>query len=89
MVTIIIHGGHNMKWEGLKLKELAKNKRLSLQNLAEGVGISGQTVNDWIKGQVPKGNHLLLLCKLLDINPKAFFLTILEITFPFQPTGSG
>ena len=67
-----------MKWEGLKLKELAKSKRLSLQNLAEEIGVSRQTVNDWIKGQVPKGNHLLLLCKLLDINPKAFFSDGLE-----------
>jgi transcriptional regulator with XRE-family HTH domain len=62
-----------MKWEGLKLKELAKNKRLPLQTLADGVGVSRQTINDWIKGQVPKGNHLLLLCKLLSINPNAFF----------------
>ena len=62
-----------MKWEGLKLKGIAKSKKLSLQNLAEGVGVSRQTVNDWIRGQVPKGNHLLLLCKLLDINPNTLF----------------
>jgi len=62
-----------MKWEGLKLKELAKSKKLSLQALAEGVGVSRQTINDWIKGQVPKGNHLLLLCKLLGANPGDFF----------------
>jgi transcriptional regulator with XRE-family HTH domain len=62
-----------MKWEGLKLKELAKRKKLSFQDLAEGVGVSRQTVNDWIKGQVPKGNHLLLLCRLLGVNPGAVF----------------
>jgi transcriptional regulator with XRE-family HTH domain len=62
-----------MKWEGLKLKELAKSKKLSLQDLAEEVGVSRQTVNDWIKGQVPKGNHLLLLCRLLGVNPGAVF----------------
>jgi transcriptional regulator with XRE-family HTH domain len=67
-----------MKWEGLKLKEFAKSKRLSLQNLADGVGVSRQTVNDWIKGQVPKGNHLLLLCKLLQINPNVFFSEDIE-----------
>jgi transcriptional regulator with XRE-family HTH domain len=62
-----------MKWEGLKLKELARSKRLSLQDLADEVGVSRQTVNDWIKGQVPKGNHLLLLCRLLGVNPNAVF----------------
>ncbi|MFH1026053.1 MAG: XRE family transcriptional regulator [Nitrospirota bacterium] len=62
-----------MKWEGLKLKELARSKRLSLQDLADGVGVSRQTVNDWIRGQVPKGNHLLLLCRLLGVNPNAVF----------------
>jgi transcriptional regulator with XRE-family HTH domain len=62
-----------MKWEGAKLKELAKSKRLSLQDLADGAGVSRQTVNDWIRGQVPKGNHLLLLCRLLGVNPNAVF----------------
>lgn len=62
-----------MKWEGSKLKELAKSKKLSLQALAEGVGVSRQTINDWIRGQIPKGNHLLLLCKLLGANPGVFF----------------
>jgi transcriptional regulator with XRE-family HTH domain len=62
-----------MKWEGLKVKELAKNKKLSLQVLADKAGVSRQTVNDWIRGQIPKGNHLLLLCKLLSANPNVFF----------------
>ena len=62
-----------MKWEGSKLKELARGKRLSLQALAAAVGVSRQTINDWIKGQVPKGNHLLLLCRLLGTNPGMFF----------------
>lgn len=62
-----------MKWEGSKLKEIAKTKKLSLQDLADGASVSRQTVNDWIRGQVPKGNHLLLLCKLLGTNPNAFF----------------
>lgn len=62
-----------MKWEGLKLKEMAKGRKLSLQNLADQIGVSRQTVNDWIRGQIPKGNHLLLLCKLLAVNPNALF----------------
>lgn len=62
-----------MKWEGLKLKETAKGRKLSLQNLADQIGVSRQTVNDWIRGQIPKGNHLLLLCKLLAVNPNTLF----------------
>jgi transcriptional regulator with XRE-family HTH domain len=75
-----------MKWEGLKLKELTKRKRLSLQNLADEAGVSRQTVNDWIRGQVPKGNHLLLLCKLLGTNPNAFFFDDLgnDISVPIH-----
>ena len=62
-----------MKWEGFKIKELAKDRKLSLQNLADKAGVSRQTVNDWIRGQIPKGSHLLLLCNLLGTNPNIFF----------------
>lgn len=62
-----------MKWEGSKIREFAKDQKLSLQNLANKIGVSRQTVNDWINGQVPKGNHLLLLCKLLGVSPNVFF----------------
>ncbi len=67
-----------MKWEGFKIKEYAKDKKLSIQNLANEVGVSRQTVNDWINGQVPKGNHLLLLCKFFNTNPNDFFTNNIE-----------
>lgn len=63
-----------MKWEGHKIKPLADKKQLSLQAIANAIGVSRQTINDWIKGQVPKGNHLLQLCKLLETNPNFFFV---------------
>ncbi|MGA2107296.1 MAG: XRE family transcriptional regulator [Syntrophorhabdales bacterium] len=62
-----------MNFEGSKLRAFAKGRGLSLQHVAESVGVSRQTVNDWIGGQVPKGNHLMLLCKLFGVNPNAFF----------------
>jgi transcriptional regulator with XRE-family HTH domain len=62
-----------MKWEGIKIKEFADAKKLSLQVIANTIGVSRQTVNDWIKGQIPKGNHLLLLCKLFSVTPNNLF----------------
>ena len=63
-----------MKWDGIKIKELAKKNGISYQILADKVGVSRQTVNDWIKGQIPKGNHLLMLCSLFEVNPDVLFI---------------
>ncbi len=41
--------------------------------LAQQIGVSRQAVNDWIKGKVPKGNHLIILCRILSVSPEAFF----------------
>lgn len=62
-----------MKWNGSKLRELAREKDFKLQKIAESVGVSRQTVNDWIKGQIPKGNHLILLCQIFQVSPGSFF----------------
>ena len=65
--------GGKMPWEGEKIKILAKEKNITLINLAEQIGVSRQAVNDWINGKVPKGNHLVALCRTLSINPENFF----------------
>lgn len=62
-----------MAWEGEKVKTLAKGKGMSLKRLAELLEVSRQTVNDWVKGQVPKGQHLMELSRVLDISPNYFF----------------
>ena len=62
-----------MDWLGEKIKDLIKENNFSIVKLAEKTGVSRQTVNDWIKGQVPKGNHLINLCKLFNVNPDFFF----------------
>lgn len=67
-----------MRWEGFKIKQFAKEKKISLQNLANEIGVSRQTVNDWIRGQIPKGNHLLLLCKLFQVDPNVFFISDID-----------
>ena len=62
-----------MEWVGEKIKYLIKENNFSIVKLAKKTGVSRQTVNDWIKGQVPKGNHLINLCKLFKVNPDYFF----------------
>ncbi len=62
-----------MEWLGAKIKVLIKENNLSIIKLAELAGVSRQTVNDWINGQVPKGNHLIFLCKTFNVNPDYLF----------------
>ena len=66
-------GGEHMAWDGRKLKDLTKEKGISLTKLAHLINVSRQTVNDWIKGQVPKGTHLIGISRVLDISPNFFF----------------
>lgn len=62
-----------MPWEGQKIKDLVKGKNITLINLAKQIGVSRQAVNDWINGKIPKGNHLVALCRILSINPESLF----------------
>jgi len=62
-----------MGWDGARLKILAQERGYTLIKLANLLDVSRQTVNDWIKGQVPKGSHLIKLSTTLDINPGYFF----------------
>ena len=62
-----------MEWAGEKIKNLIKKNNFSIVKLAEKIGVSRQTVNDWINGQIPRGNHLINLCKLFKVNPDFFF----------------
>ena len=62
-----------MEWLGEKIKDLIKEQNISIIKLAEMAGVSRQTVNDWINGQIPKGNHLIFLCKTFNINPDYLF----------------
>ena len=62
-----------MAWEGKNLKALAKERGLTITKLSELLGVSRQTVTDWIKGQIPKGHHLIQLSKVLEANPSYFF----------------
>ena len=62
-----------MAWEGERLKALAKERRMTITYLAERLQVSRQAVNDWIKGQVPTGRHLMAINKVFGVNPGYFF----------------
>ena len=80
-----------MKWEGSKIKALAKQRGLSIQSLASEVGVSRQTVNDWINGQIPKGNHLIHICKIFQLNPEELFIEDIQrfLNMPAHRTRMG
>jgi len=62
-----------MPWEGERVKSLARENNITLIGLAGQIGVSRQAVNDWIKGKVPKGNHLVALCRIFSVQPETFF----------------
>ena len=65
--------GNAMEWIGSKIKDLTTENNISIVKLALTAGVSRQTVNDWINGQIPKGNHLIFLCKFFKISPDYLF----------------
>jgi len=62
-----------MAWEGERLRLASKERGVSLSKLAEILKVSRQTVNDWVNGQVPKGNHLMEISRLMEVPPGYFF----------------
>lgn len=76
-----------MKWAGEKIKLLAKDQGISLTHLSSVIGVTRKAVNDWINGQIPKGNHLMALTKALNINPNELFIEHApDITLPLHRT---
>ena len=77
-----------MGWQGQHIKALARERKVTLKSVAEQVGVSRQALNDWTKGQIPKGGHLLRLCKTLGVAPDVFFSSErdVRITVPMHRT---
>jgi transcriptional regulator with XRE-family HTH domain len=76
-----------MEWQGEKIRTLAKEKNISLAKLAALTGVSRQTVNSWIKGQTPKGLHLISICRNFEIAPDYLFSdTDYSIAIPLHRT---
>lgn len=62
-----------MGWAGNKIKDRAREVGTTIIGLSKAIGVSRQTVNAWIGGQVPRGQHLIKLCKELGTEPNYFF----------------
>jgi len=79
-------GGDHMGWDGSRIKVLSRERHVSLVHLAGQLKVSRQTINDWIKGQVPKGTHLVELCRFLNVSPSSFFTeeTVSPISRPLH-----
>ncbi len=63
-----------MYWRGERLRELVDASEMSQTGFSEAIGVSRQTFVDWTtKNQIPKGNHLLKICRVLGIAPEELF----------------
>ncbi|MCD6182555.1 MAG: helix-turn-helix transcriptional regulator [Candidatus Cloacimonetes bacterium] len=73
-----------MKWQGEKIREFLKEKKITQKELADKLKVTRPTVSDWIKGKIPKGKDLLALCQYFDIRPNDLFIDDTEtlITVP-------
>jgi transcriptional regulator with XRE-family HTH domain len=63
-----------MKWNGELLKSVCEDRGLPILKLADRLEVSRQTVHSWLTGQVPKGHHLLKLCRILEVDPASLFV---------------
>jgi transcriptional regulator with XRE-family HTH domain len=63
-----------MKWNGTKIKELLEERDLSVSGLANTIAVTRQTVHNWLKGSLPKGQDLLKLCTFFQVSADAFFV---------------
>jgi transcriptional regulator with XRE-family HTH domain len=77
-----------MSFNGTLIKSSTKEAGLTLLRLAADLGVSRQTVNSWIGGQVPRGQYLVKLCSILNIQPGMFFSDTAEnpISVPLHRT---
>lgn len=63
-----------MHWNGKALEEARKAAGFRSQEaLAEAIGVTRQSVNQWERGTEPRGASLVALCKVLDMPVESFF----------------
>lgn len=61
-------------WQGNLLRKELKAKGLAPTKLAAQLGVSRTAVNDWIRGSVPRGQHLVSISRILGVSPDSFFI---------------
>jgi transcriptional regulator with XRE-family HTH domain len=60
-------------WQGGRLKEELSKQGLSMSKFASELGVSKTAVSDWIKGSMPRGQHLIGICQILQVAPDYLF----------------
>ncbi len=77
-----------MSWDGSKIKLRASELGIKVNDIADKLEVTRQTVTKWIGGQIPRGQYLIGLCTILDIKPNYFFTSLTEslITIPQHRT---
>ncbi len=80
-----------MSFNGSIIKSKVKESGLNVLRLSEKLGVSRQTVNSWIGGAIPRGQHLVKLCYILNMKPNDFFAEPTEglISVPLHRTIRG
>ena len=62
-----------MRWQGAKLKALVAERGYTQEAFSKRVGVSRQAFSAWVRGKVPKGLHLLRICRDLGVQVEVFF----------------
>lgn len=77
-----------MGWNGAKIRERIGEINKTIVGLSRSIGVTRQAVDDWINGQIPRGQHLVKLCEELGIAPDYFFTSEKEslVTVPQHRT---
>ena len=77
-----------MTWNGEKIKTRLKELGLTQEATANKIGTSRVALSNWIHGQVPRGIHLIKLCKELNVGVEYFFedTSLCEISVPRHRT---
>jgi transcriptional regulator with XRE-family HTH domain len=67
-------------------KDLVSKHGLTQEAFSDRIGVSRQTFADWTNGQVPKGSHLLAICRILDVEPETLFEVDAPLLVPAHRT---
>ncbi len=63
-----------MQWQGDRLRARVEERELTQEAFSAAVGVSRQAYSAWVRGQTPKGLHLLRICRALGVPAESFFV---------------
>jgi transcriptional regulator with XRE-family HTH domain len=80
-----------MAWNGEAIKKRLHELAMTQIALSKKLGVDRVSINNWINGNIPKGLHLIKLCKILGVEPDYFFGDSIaqKIAIPLHRTTRG